>query len=176
MTFAVNHLSYFVLTELLRPTVEATPASRIVNVASRAHRTAKLDFDDLQWTKRRYRSFVVYGTSKLLNILFTRELARRLAGTDTTANCLHPGVVRTAFAKGSISFMSVVAMVAGPLLLTPERGAETSIYLATSPEVAEVTGKYFDKCRAIAPRPWARDDAAAARLWSVTQELSDRLG
>jgi len=170
-TFAVNHLSYVLLTTLLRPRLESTPAARIVNVASRAHRVAKLDFDDLQWTRRRYRPFVVYGTSKLLNILYTRELARRLEGTDTTVNCLHPGVVRTGIATGGVSLMSIMATLGAPFLLSPEKGAATSIYLATAPDVAHVTGQYFDKCKAIAPKPWARDDAAAARLWEVTEAL-----
>ncbi len=170
-TFAVNHLSYFLLTEILRPNLESTSGARVVNVASRAHRVARLDFDDLQWTKRKYRPFVVYGTSKLLNILYTRELARRLAGTDTTANCLHPGVVRTGFAKDGFTIMSLIAKLGGPFLLNPQRGAETSIHLAASSTVTGVSGKYFDKCKAIAPRPWARDDTAAARLWTVTEAL-----
>ena len=176
LNFALNHLGYFVLTQGLRPLLEATPSSRIVSVASRAHRMARLDLDDLCWQRRRYIPFFAYGTSKLLNILFTRELARQLEGTDTTVNCYHPGVVRTGFGQDYSGIFNLGTRLAGLFLLSPEQGAETGIYLATSDELASVTGKYFAKCRVVQPRPAGRNDEHARRLWQLSETFAAEHG
>jgi NAD(P)-dependent dehydrogenase (short-subunit alcohol dehydrogenase family) len=170
-TFALNHVSYFVLAHGLRDRLAASPPARIVNTSSDAHSGRKVDFDDLQSAKS-YGSFKVYGFSKLCNILFTRELARRLAGTGVTANCLHPGFVATRFGDQSGGAFSVVIRMAKALALSPQKGAETMIYLASSPEVANVTGEYFYKCKPAPPSKEAQDDAKAERLWSETAKLT----
>lgn len=169
-TFALNHVSYFVLAHGLREQV-ASARGRIVNTASDAHESARLDFDDLQ-SSRSFRGFKVYGRSKLCNILFTRELARRLAGTGVTANSLHPGFVATRFGDESGGWFSVVVRIAKHFALSPEKGAETLVYLASSPEVAGVTGEYFHKCRPAAPSKEAQNDANAQRLWLETAKLT----
>jgi len=169
-TFATNHMSYFVLTLALRPQLAAASPSRVVNTASDAHRRAKLDFDDLQCA-RKYTAITAYGRSKLSNILFTRELARQFAGTGITTNSLHPGFVNTRFAGGGHGALYQVFRIAKKFALTPEEGAETIIYLASSPEVAGVTGEYFKKCARATPTSEAQDDAAARRLWSETEKL-----
>jgi len=182
-TFALNHLAYFVVTNGLLDRLKATALSRIVNTASDAHESAKLDFEDLQsekayrdgfWRSLRYggAGFKVYGRSKLCNILFTRELARRLQGTGVTANCLHPGFVATRFGDHSGGFMSFGIGVGKRFALSPEQGAETLIYLASSPEVAGVSGQYFSKCLPIAPSREAQDDAAARRLWEESARIA----
>ena len=175
MTCALNHLSYFLLTHHLLPLLQASDQGRIVNVASRAHRTAQLDLTDLHFRNRSYRPFVVYGTSKLMNILFTRHLADELKSTPErahiTANCLHPGVVRTGFGQDYKSVFAVLAYLAGPLFISAKKGAETSIYLASHPDVSEISGAYFSKCKAIQPKPWAQDDQMAAQLWDISVEL-----
>jgi NAD(P)-dependent dehydrogenase (short-subunit alcohol dehydrogenase family) len=186
-TFALNHLSYFVVTEVLLPRLRAAAPARIVNTASDAHEAATLDFDDLQsekayrggfWQFLRYGGpgFKVYGRSKLCNILFTRELARRLEGTGVTANCLHPGFVDTRFGDQSGGFMSFGIGVGKHFALTPAQGAETLVYLASSPEVAGVTGKYFYKCHPITPSLAAQDDATARRLWDETAKIAGLTG
>jgi NAD(P)-dependent dehydrogenase (short-subunit alcohol dehydrogenase family) len=169
MTFALNHLSYFVITNLLRPRLAA--GSRVVSTASDAHKGARLDFSDLQ-SARSYSGFAQYGRSKLCNILFTRELARRLAGTGVTANCLHPGFVATRFGDHSGGVMSLAVRAAKTFAITPEQGAQTIIYLASSPDVAEVTGGYFEKCRPAMPTAEAQNDADAKRLWEISSELA----
>ena len=173
-TFATNHLGPFLLTNLLLDRLRESAPARIVNVASTAHNTARkgIPFDDLQST-RRYRGMRVYGESKLANILFTLELARRLAGTGVTANALHPGTVRTGYgADGDArGFLAVGIKIAKPFFLSPAQGARTSIYLASSPEVAGITGQYFDKCKPAKSRPWAQDAEAAQRLWQVSEDL-----
>lgn len=171
MTFGVNHLGYFLLTLELLPLLRAAPAARIVNVASDAHSAAKLDLDDLNWEKRSYSSFPVYGTSKLCNILFTRELARRLEGTSITANSLHPGVVRTGFGKNDGGFLASIVKLVGVFLISPDSGASTSVYLCSSPDVDGVSGRYFAKSRQIEPRRAGRDDASALGLWQRSAEL-----
>ena len=187
LTFALNHLSYFVVTQGLLERLETSALARIVNTASDAHGPATLDFDDLQsekayrggfWQSLRYGGpgFKVYGRSKLCNILFTRELARRLQGTGVTANCLHPGFVATRFADQSGGFMSFGIGVGKHFALTPEQGAETLVYLASSPEVAGMTGKYFHKCRPINPSRAAQDDGAAQRLWDETAKIAGMTG
>jgi len=173
-TFAVNHLAYFALTNLLRERLVATPGARIVSVASDAHRLGgALDFDDLQ-SEQRYRGFGVYGRSKLCNLLWTRELARRLAGTGVTANCCHPGGVATRLGQTEAPWTRALGRLLGLFLLTPEQGARTSVYLATAPGLGSVTGRYFAKEREATPSRAARDDAAARRLWDVSEELVAR--
>ena len=171
MTFATNHLSYFVLTLGLRERLLASSPSRIVNTSSDAHRRAKLDFSDLQ-SSRDYGAFKVYGRSKLCNILFTRELARRLEGTGVTANSLHPGFVATRFGDHSGGAFATVIRLAKNFALSPEQGAETIVYLASSEEPAHVTGAYFYKCRQSTPTNEARDGDAAARLWNESAMLA----
>jgi retinol dehydrogenase 12 len=169
-TLALNHLGYFLLTQELLEVLKASAPSRIVNVASAAHQGMRLDFDDLE-NRKRYSGFHAYGQSKLMNILFTVELARRLAGTGVTANALHPGVVATGFGRNSPGLFRTLVALGAPFLQRPEQGAETLVYLATSPEVAGVTGKYFAKRRELRPSPSARDVEAAAMLWDASEEL-----
>jgi NAD(P)-dependent dehydrogenase (short-subunit alcohol dehydrogenase family) len=171
MTFAVNHMAYFVMTQGLRERLVGSAPARIVNTASGAHFGSKLDFDDLQ-SERAYSGFGVYGKSKLANVLFTRELARRLAGTGVTANCLHPGFVATRFGDRSGGLFQAVMPVAKLGALSPEKGAETLIYLASSPDVEGKTGLYFYKSAAQPPSAEAQDDAAAARLWTESEKLA----
>jgi NAD(P)-dependent dehydrogenase (short-subunit alcohol dehydrogenase family) len=171
-TFALNHMGYFRLTALLRERLIASAPARIVNVASEAHRNASLDFDDLQ-TARGYNGWKAYQRSKLANILFTRELARRLAGTGVTANCLHPGFVKTSFGDNNRGFWGIGIRL-GKLFaaISIPRGAETPVYLASAPEIEGVTGKYFDKCRVREPNAAARNDADAERLWKESERLA----
>jgi NAD(P)-dependent dehydrogenase (short-subunit alcohol dehydrogenase family) len=186
-TFALNHVAYFVLTQGLHERLVASAPARIVNTASDAHEAAKLDFDDLQsveayrgsfWQSLRYGGpgFKVYGRSKLCNILFTRELARRLQGAGVTANCLHPGFVATRFGDQSGGLASFGVGVAKRFALSPQEGAETLVFLASSPEVAGVTGGYFYKCRPVAPSQAAQDDKASQRLWEETAKLARMTG
>jgi NAD(P)-dependent dehydrogenase (short-subunit alcohol dehydrogenase family) len=169
-----DHLGPFLLTRLLLDRLIASAPARVVNVASTAHRSARhgMDFDDLQ-SRRGYKGMQVYGRSKLANILFTDELARRLVGTGVTANCLHPGTVATGYARDgdATGFLAFGVKVIRPFILTPEQGARTSVYLASSPDVAGVTGRYFVKCRSRTPSAAARNEAAAALLWSSSEEL-----
>jgi NAD(P)-dependent dehydrogenase (short-subunit alcohol dehydrogenase family) len=171
LTFATNHIAYFVVTNLLLERIKATPGARIVCTASDAHKRAKLDFTDLTFEKG-YSGFAMYGRSKLMNILFTRELARRLEGTGVTANCLHPGFVNTRFGEDSGGLMSLALRGAKKFALTPEEGAKTLVYLATSPEVTGVSGKYFHDCKAVAPTAEAQNDADAKRLWDLSAQLA----
>jgi NAD(P)-dependent dehydrogenase (short-subunit alcohol dehydrogenase family) len=175
-TFALNHLSYFVLSNLLLGNLRAAAAARggarIVNVASRAHERATLDFDDLMFEKN-YFGTKSYARSKLCNILFTRELARRLAGTPITANALHPGFVKTRIGDSvggvyALIFKTLKLLQAIPL----EEGAATPTYLASSPEAAKTTGQYFSSCRVRTPSAAAQDDEAARRLWDVSVKLT----
>jgi len=175
-TFATNHLGPFLLTQLLTERLVASAPARVVNVASTAHRGARsgLDFDDLQ-SSRSYRGMQAYSRSKLANILFTTELARRLQGTGVTANAVHPGTVASGFARDddATGFLAFGVKVIKPFILTPAKGARTSVYAATSPDLDGVTGKYLVKCRVRVPSPAARDEAAAVLLWSVSEELVD---
>jgi NAD(P)-dependent dehydrogenase (short-subunit alcohol dehydrogenase family) len=168
-TFAVNHMAYFVVTEGLRSRL--APDARIVSTASTAHNYGTLDFDDLQST-RRYTGWGAYGRSKLCNILWTRELARRLANTEVTANCVHPGGVRTGFAENNSGLVKTLFGLARPFMLTPEQGADTLIYLASSSDVAGQTGGYWSRRRLTQPSAAARDPAAALRLWEVSARLA----
>ncbi len=173
-TFAINHLGPFLLTNLLLDRLRESAPARIVNVASTAHASARkgIPFDDLQSTSR-YGGMRVYGQSKLANILFTQELARRLEGSGVTANSLHPGTVRTGYgADGDARGLLALGLkISRPFFLSPAKGALTSIYLASSPEVAGVSGQYFAKCKPARPRRPARDPEAARRLWQVSEEL-----
>jgi len=170
MTFALNHMAYFVITNLLLPKLKS--GGRIVSVASNAHRGARLDFDDLQ-TRRGYVGFPVYSKSKLCNILFNRELARRIAGSGVTANCLHPGFVATRFGDDSGGLMRTVLKVAKPIgAISPEEGAKTIIYLASSPNVNNVSGEYFYECKPATPTAEARNDQDAKRLWEISQQIA----
>jgi NAD(P)-dependent dehydrogenase (short-subunit alcohol dehydrogenase family) len=171
LTFAVNHMAYFVLTLGLRERLFTSSPARVVNTASEAHRGRKLDFDDLQST-RGFSGFKVYGRSKLCNILFTRELSRRWSGKGVTVNCLHPGFVATRFGDGSGGFLSWGVGLAKIFAISPQKGAETIVYLASSPDVAGVTSQYFHQCRPATPTREARDDAAAQRLWMESAKLA----
>ena len=173
MTFAVNHLAPFLLTNLLLDTLRASAPARVVTVASDAHMGATIPFDDLQHTWGRYQWLRVYGESKLANIMFTYALARRLAGSGVTANTLHPGVVATRIYRSQNRLFNFATMRVMPVFaLSPEQGARTSIYLASSPEVATVSGQYFVKRRP--KRSWkaSYDEAAQERLWTVSEQLT----
>jgi NAD(P)-dependent dehydrogenase (short-subunit alcohol dehydrogenase family) len=172
MTWALDHLSYFLLTLLLLDTLQASAPSRIVNVASDAHQGGRIHFDDLQG-ERSYRGFRAYAQAKLANILFTYELARRLEGTGVTVNALHPGFVATRFAKNNSLIVRLGASIAGLFALTPAQGARTSIYLASSPEVEGVTGQYFVKCKPARSSPASYDRETARRLWEVSLAMTD---
>ena len=173
-TFAINHLGPFLLTNLLLDRIKSSAPSRIVNVSSTAHNAVRkgLDFDDLQATKS-YSGMRVYSASKLANILFTTELARRLEGTGVTANSLHPGTVRTGYGRSGDTkgILQVGIAIAAPFFLSPAKGARTSIYLASSPEVEGVTGKYFIKCKQRTPTKAAQDADAARRLWEMSEQM-----
>ena len=173
-TFGVNHLGHFLLTQLLLDRIKASAPARIINVASNAHRFARggLDFDDLHLTKS-YGGMQAYGRSKLANIYFTRELARRLEGSGVTVNAVHPGGVATGFARdGDVKPpFSWFWTIASPFLRSPEKGAQTSIFLASSPELDGVTGKYFANSKETQPTSIAQDDEAVRRLWTASEEL-----
>ena len=173
-TFQVNHLGPFLLTNLLLDRIRASAPARIVNVSSTAHQSARrgLDFADLQSTKG-YAGMAVYGRTKLANIYFTTELARRLAGTGVTANALHPGTVRSGFARDgdAAGWFGIGVRIAQPFMIGPAKGAETSVYLASSPDVEGVSGKYFVRCQARTPSKAARDGDAARRLWDESERM-----
>jgi NAD(P)-dependent dehydrogenase (short-subunit alcohol dehydrogenase family) len=170
MTWALNHLSYFLLTDLLLDLIKASAPARIVNVSSNAHRGARINFNDPE-AKRGFSGFPVYSRSKLANILFTFELARKLKGTGVTANALHPGFVATRFAKNNGPLVSFgVGVLSRVIALSPEKGAQTSLYLAASPQVEGITGEYFVKQRSVRADPAAYDQEAAKRLWQVSAE------
>jgi NAD(P)-dependent dehydrogenase (short-subunit alcohol dehydrogenase family) len=171
MTFALNHLAYFLLTNLLLDTLKASAPARIINVSSDAHSRGRIDFDNLQG-ERSYSSFGPYGNSKLANILFTTELARRLEGTGVTVNALHPGLTSTGFGKNNPGILMKIMGAVIPLIAhSPEKGAETSIYLASSPEVQSITGKYFVDCKVTQPASQAADRTVARRLWDASAEM-----
>lgn len=175
MTFALNHLSYFLLSNLLLDTLKKTAKeqgeTRIVNVASNAHLGGSVDFDNL-WNRESFSIASTYGDTKLMNILFTYELARQLEGTNITANALHPGLVNTGFAQND---NKVVALLAKPFIAlmgrSPQEGAETSIYLASSPEVKGITGKYWVDKRQKSSNKASYDQVTQKRLWEVSEEL-----
>jgi NAD(P)-dependent dehydrogenase (short-subunit alcohol dehydrogenase family) len=173
-TFAVNYLAHFLLTNLLLDALKAGAPSRIVNVSSVIHGSVGLDLDDLN-SERGYRGMRTYARSKLAIVLFTYELARRLEGTGVTANCLHPGVVRSGFGlnnRGPVgAVFRVFHAIAPPFILTPSRGADTPIYLASSPEVEGVTGKYFVRRKVTPTSRLSRDETLARRLWEISEKM-----
>jgi retinol dehydrogenase-12 len=169
--FAVNHLAPFLLTNLLLPKLTGSAPARVITVTSDAHSAAKLDLDDPN-LEHGWNSWRSYANSKLANILFTRELARRLDGTEATANCAHPGVVRTGFGREGKPLLRLGTTIARPFFLSPERGADTIVYLASSPDVAGETGGYYVKRQRREPSAAARDDATARRLWDISEKLT----
>lgn len=179
MTFGVNHLGHFALTLLLTGRLQSSAPSRVVNVSSMVHWLALggMRFDDLQ-SERRYRGFDAYARSKLANILFTRELARRLAGTGVTANAVHPGPVRSGFGMdGDLGGLAGLGnRLIRPFEISPEAGARTSVHVASAPELASTTGGYFARSRPARTAPWAADDRAAARLWDESLRICAQNG
>ena len=170
-TFALNHLNYFLLTNLLLEKLRAAPEGRVVNVASRAHVGGEMQFDDLQMT-RGYKGWRAYRQSKLANILFTRELAKRLEGSTVTANCLHPGFVRTRFGGDNPTiFRAAVRLAMAAMAISVEEGAKTPIFLASSPEVEGRSGGYYVKNKEVQPSSAAQDDRAAERLWQISEHM-----
>ncbi len=170
-TFAVNHLAPFLLTNLLLDVLKASAPARIINVTSSGERSGTINFDDLQG-EGRYRGFRAYNQSKLAMVLFTYELARRLEGTGVTANCVHPGVVVTNLGRGTSGSFGLLLGLMRPFFSSPEKGAETSIYLASSPEVEGVSGKYFAKKAEARSSERSYDEATARRLWQVSADLT----
>jgi NAD(P)-dependent dehydrogenase (short-subunit alcohol dehydrogenase family) len=171
MTFALNHLGYFLLTSLLLDTILASAPARIINVSSGSHLRAKIHFDDLQF-RRIYIGPKAYGQSKLANVFFTYELARRLNGTGVTVNALHPGFVATNIGSNNGWVVRALRPLMNLRALSVEEGAETVIYLATSPEVEGVTGKYYFRCNAVPSSAYSYDVAVAQRLWRVSEGMT----
>ena len=169
--FAVNHLAPFLLTNLLLPRLTGSAPARVVTVTSDAHSAANLDLDDPN-LEHGWDSWRSYANSKLANILFTRELASRLDGTGVTANCAHPGVVRTGFGREGKALLRLGTTLGRPFFLSPERGADTIVYLASSPDVAGQTGGYYVKRQRREPSAAARDDAAARKLWDISEKMT----
>jgi NAD(P)-dependent dehydrogenase (short-subunit alcohol dehydrogenase family) len=170
-TFAVNHIGYFLFTNLLLDQVLESEKGRIINVASEAHRYGEFDPDNLQ-LKKGFKVMKAYGNSKLFNILFTKELADRIKDTEVTANCVHPGVVASNFGKDSNFLIRLAYGIGSLFMISNEKGAETPLYLATSDDVEGVNGAYFKNKRAVAPRKQARDLEAARQLWDMSEELA----
>ncbi len=171
-TFALNHLGYFLLTNLLMDRLNGSPSARIVNVASAAHVGATLDLADLQ-NEKAYSGWRAYQQSKLANIYFTYELARRLDGSKVTANCLHPGFVATRFGNNNTGIFRAMFGVAKSLFAKSETdGAKTSIYLSGSPEVAGISGKYFDDCKPVRSSPVSYDEDTARELWRISEKMT----
>ncbi len=171
MTFALDHLAYFLLATLLLPVLERSAPARIINVSSGAQGTGKIDFDDLQGAKR-YSGWRAYSQAKLANVLFTYELARRLQGTGVTANCLHPGFVATGFAQNNSGALQALIKAGQVFAISPEKGAETSVFLASSPLVEGVSGKYFANKKEKKSAKQSYDESAARRLWDVSAQLT----
>ncbi len=170
-TFAVNHLAPFLLTNLLLPVLTASAPARVITVSSVAHRGARLSLRNLQ-LERGYLPMLAYANSKLANIWFTRELARRLDGAGVTANCLHPGTGRTRFGDTGAAWLRLGLVVGGAFLRTPQSGAATTVFLASSPAVDGQTGGYYVSCRRRRPSRAARDDDRARRLWDISARLT----
>jgi NAD(P)-dependent dehydrogenase (short-subunit alcohol dehydrogenase family) len=171
-TFAVNHLAYFLLTRELLDILQASAPARVVNVSSEAHRGARMQWDDLQFATHRYGSWRAYGQSKLADLLFTYELARRLEGTGITANAVHPGTVGTGLARTYGGPAAVLMRLARPFLLSPEEGARTSVYLAGSQQVEGVSGRYFSGSRALASNEYSYCEPSQKKLWAISEELT----
>ena len=170
-TFAINHLAPFMLTNLLLDMLKESAPSRVVTVSSEAERWGNIDFDDLQ-SKKKYRGFPVYGMTKLANIMFTYELAERLEGTGVTATCMHPGAVNTRFGTNNSGPMTILFRAFKPFMRTPEQGADTVIWLAASPEVEGVTGRYYSDRKPLEPKKIANDPDARRRLWEESERLT----
>ena len=171
LTLAVNHLAPFLLTDLLLDLLKKSAPSRIITVSSEARRGASIDFEDLQ-SERRYRGFPVYGMTKMANILFTYELAERLEGTGVVANCLHPGAVSTNFAQNNRGPIALLFRLFKPFMRSPEQGADTLVYLASSPEAGELNGKYLTDRKEVSPAE-PRDETSQKRLWEISEELTN---
>ena len=169
LSWALNHLAPFLMTNLLLDRLRAAPAARIITTASDSHRGGDIPFDDIN-AERGYRGFTRYGQTKLANILFTRELARRLAGSGITANCFHPGFVATQFNRNNGRVMDLVMRAAKFIARTPEKGAETLIWLASSPDVAGMSGDYFFDKRIGRSSAAAKNDDTARRLWTLSEQ------
>ena len=170
--FALNHLAYYSLTNLLLENLKNGSPSRIVNVSSGAHAFVKgFNFDDVQ-AVRSYKPFQVYGYSKLANILFTKKLSSLLENENITVNCLHPGVVGTAFGQNNGSLQKILFFIAKPFIRSPEKGAESSIYLCSSPDISGISGEYFYNCKIEKTTKWAKSEEDADRLWSLSAELT----
>lgn len=171
-TFAVNHLAYVLLTELLRERIVQSAPARIVSVASAAYLFVKgVQFDDLEFVNTPYKTFKVYGHSKLCNILWTRHLAKQLEGSGVTVNCVHPGPVNTGLGHQDHALIGkIVGLILKPFFRTPTQGAASSIFVATSPSLDTVSGEYFSDSKAKRVKAWARDDDSAERLWQVSKD------
>ena len=170
-TLAINHLAPFLLTNLLLERLEKSAPSRVITVSSEAQRWGTMDFEDLQ-SRRKYRGFPVYGMTKLANIMFTYELAERLNGTGVTATCLHPGSVGTNFGQNNKGPMALFFRTFKPFMRSSEKGADTLVWLASSPEVEGISGKYFFDRKEIEARKVAYDPTARRRLWEISEELT----
>ncbi|HJN58305.1 MAG TPA: SDR family oxidoreductase [Nitrososphaerales archaeon] len=173
ITFALNHLSYFLLTDLLLDTIKVSAPSRIINVSSDAHKGAKINFDDIQG-KKKYGAMRAYGQSKLANILFTYELARKLEGSGVTSNALHPGFVASSFGSNMRGAFRLILRFLQLFAMSSEKGAETSIYLATSPDVANINGKYFVKKKEVLTSVESYDKNVGEKLWKVSEKLTKK--
>ena len=174
-TFVVNYLSHFLLTNLLLGNLKSAAPSRVINITSDASRSAHIYFDDLQ-LEHGYGMAKAYGQSKLAQVLFTKELAKQLQGTGVTSNCVHPGAVATNWGRHSAGAMSLIVRLASPFMKSPQKGAETVVYLASSPEVADISGKYFANKKEKATPPEGNDESSAQRLWKASLELSGLTG
>ncbi|WP_299456962.1 SDR family oxidoreductase [uncultured Microscilla sp.] len=174
-TVAVNHLGYFMLTNLLKPSLLASPMARIINVSSDAHKFIDFNINDLQ-LEQGYTPMKAYSISKLLNIHFTIALAKRLANTSITVNALHPGVVRTNFSKNLSGFTKVIFALAKPFMINSAKGAATSIYLASSPKVANISGKYFANKKQKTPNKDALNETYAEKVWDISIQLTQLEG
>lgn len=173
LTFAVNHLAPFLLTGLAMDLLEAAGAARVITLTSGAHYQGKIDFDDLQG-ERRFSGQRAYNQSKLANVLFTLELARRLGGREVTVNCVDPGWVKgTNLGRTASVGLQLMALAMAPVMVTPEKGADTVVWAATAPELAGQSGQYFKKRRARDPSKRGRDPELARRLWEKSEELTD---
>lgn len=171
-TFGVNHIGYFLFTNLLLDNIKVAKSARIINVASDAHRAGEFDPENLQ-LENNFNAMKAYGNSKLFNILFTKELADRVSNTNVTVNCLHPGVVRSNFGQSGSWWVSVFYKIFALFMTSNKEGAETSIYLASSDEVAEVNGAYFKNKKVATPRKQAQDMEAAKELWEISETLCE---
>ena len=170
-TFATNHLGHFLLTNLLLNELKSSAPARIINITSSAHYGTEIDFEDLQGEKK-YGGYHAYSQSKLANVLFTYQLAKQLEGTGVTVNCLHPGVVRTGFAKDQAGLMNILFRIGSPFMMSPEKSAKAVIYLAASPELEGVSGKFFSKGKEKKSSKESYDIASAEKLWKVSAELT----